>query len=71
MAKQEMCREITAEQAYQEDLLEHEYRTSGTPDFVKRADFMNRTFQTRLVGENLTKKSQAVAQNTEGVVFEL
>jgi len=45
MAKQERCGEVTAEQIFQEDLLEHAYRTSGNPDFVKRAEFMKNRFQ--------------------------
>lgn len=45
MSKQEYCREMTSEQAYQEDILEHSYRNSGNPDFVKRAEVMQRTFE--------------------------
>jgi hypothetical protein len=44
--------ERTAEQAYQEDLLEHAYRTSGNPVFEARADVMMATFVAE-VGEQV------------------
>jgi hypothetical protein len=45
MANQERCKEVTTEQLFQEDLLENAYRTSGNPNFVKRAEFMMDRFQ--------------------------
>lgn len=66
MAKNEMCREITAEQAYQEDLLEHSYRNSGNPDFVRRADVMKKSFD-----ENSQRiESVGYKSNQQVTIFE-
>ena len=50
MEKQVRRRETTAEQMYQEDLLENAYRTSGNLTFEKRADIMMGTFRTEGTG---------------------
>lgn len=62
----ERIAEITAEQAYQEDLLQEAYQSSTNPDFQRRAQFMARTFET---GPQPID-AMAVSPNVRGTVFE-